>query len=111
MEQVMEMSVKTLSVLLFGFIMVISIISHITLRNDNYASAKEMIRRSNKQTLGGRIFFYCLMIGSLNGFIWGWSVFMHIFMLTAILTERLIVYRVCRGNKDKLGKLLVRINW
>ena len=111
MEQVIELGVKTVSVILFVVIVIISIISHLSLKEDNIARAKETLRRSAKQTTGGRVFFYTLMFACVNGAVWGWTPFTYWFMFASMVSERLIVYRVCRGQKDALGRFLVKINW
>jgi len=106
-----EWIVKGMTVLLCGGVLAITLISHNTLKTKNRDAVKEQIRRSTGDTLGGKIFFYCIILFCLNGFYWGLTVFTQGFLTAAIVAERLITYRICRANKDGLGKFLARIDW
>ena len=109
--ETLQILAKALTVILCAFILVISFVAHASLKEKNFYRTKEIIRRSEKQTVGGRVYYYCLVLFCLNGFWWGATYFMYGFLFAAVMTERLITYRICRGDKDKLGKFLAKINW
>lgn len=107
----MELIVSILTVLLCGFILVITVISHMTLKNIDATVVKDQIRHMGRDSLGRKLYRWLIILFALNGFYWGLSPVTYAFLFAAVLTERLIVYRICRGNKDDLGKMLVKIDW
>ncbi|MDQ6482239.1 hypothetical protein [Dyadobacter sp. LHD-138] len=102
---------RIIIVLIGAFVLITSLISHIQIKNNNMAMAKEMLRRTGKETLGGRIFFYCTIIFCVSSFWYGFNPFAASFAVAALVCERLIVYRVCRGMKDPISRFLNKINW
>jgi sulfite exporter TauE/SafE len=107
----LQIFAQVLTIIVCAFIFIISLRSHLSLQKSNISSAKEIIRRSTKNTLGGRLYFYLVMAATGIGMLWGWVAPTYIFLVAAVVTERLIIYRICRGKKDRLGRFLVRINW
>jgi sulfite exporter TauE/SafE len=107
----LQIIAQVLTIIVCAFIFIISLKSHLSLQKSNIATAKEVIRRSNKNTLGGRLYFYLLMAATGIGMLWGWVAPTYVFLMAAVVTERLIIYRICRGTKDRLGRWLVKINW
>lgn len=88
-----------LTVLICAFILTITIISHLHLR------------KFKRDTIGRKTYRYLLVLFCLCGFYFGWAPATYIFLIAAVVCERLIVYRGCRWKKDKLGAWLAKIDW
>lgn len=108
----MEQILSILTVILCAFVLVITIISHMSIKNGQTMEiAKAQIRHAQRDTLGRKLYRYLIILFCLNGFFWGWAPATYIFLFAAILTERLIVYRICRENQDGVGRFLAKIDW
>jgi uncharacterized BrkB/YihY/UPF0761 family membrane protein len=111
MIKIMELIISILTVLLCGFILVITIISHMALKDEDLSVVKEQIRHMSRDTVGRKVYRWSIVLFALNGFYWGLSPVTYAFLFAAVLTERLIIYRLCRAGKDPIGKFLVKIDW
>lgn len=81
------------------FILFMTVKSHIILRN----------RRND--TIGRKLYRWLIVLFCLNGIYYGLTPFTYTFCFAAILTERLVVYKACRGKKDFLARFLNRLRW
>lgn len=106
MEIVSTIAVVVLSV----FILVITIMSHVTIKKNDRSILKAQIRTLGVDTTGRIVYRWLLILVALVGICWGPSHATYILMLSALISERLIIYRVCRPD-DRLGKFLTRFNW
>lgn len=95
----MKLIISVLAVILCAFVLWITLKSHTVLR-----------KRKN-DTVGRKMYRWLVILFSLTGMLWGLNTFTYVFLFAAVLTERLVVYRGCRGNRDRLSRLLTRINW
>jgi len=95
----METLLNVVHIGLCAFILVLTIISHLTLR------------RRRTDTLGRKLYRWLLALFCLAGFWLGPQTATFTFLFAAVLTERLIVYKGCRGQKDWLSRFLIKIGW
>lgn len=95
----MEILFNVAHTALCAFILILTILSHLTLRK----------RRTD--TIGRKLYRWFLVLFCVAGFWLGPKDSTFTFLFAAVLTERLIVYKGCRANKDWLGRFLVKINW
>lgn len=95
----MEILLNVVTIAVCLFVLILTLVSHVTLSK----------RRTD--TLGRQLYRYLIVIFSACGIWYGAKPVTYVFLFAAVLTERLIVYRICRGKKDPLGRLLVKIGW
>lgn len=95
---------------LFAFIVVLTLMSHVEIKKNDRSVLKAQIRTMGVDTTGRIVYRWLLILTGVSGFLWGVSVASFILLLSAVISERLITYRVCRPN-DRLGKFLTKYNW
>jgi len=106
----MELISNIAVVLLSVFILVITLLSHVEIKKNDRTILKAQIKTMGEDTTGRIVYRWLLILVAVCGFFWGPNGGTYILMLSALISERLIVYRVCRPN-DKLGRFLSKYNW
>jgi len=95
----MEILASAATIIFSGFVLIITIVSH------------HILHKYRKDTLGRKSYRWLLVLFSCCGFYFGFAPATYIFLFAAVISERLLVYRACRNNKDWLGRLLIKIDW
>jgi len=106
----MEILENIAVILLSVFILVITLMAHVEIKKNDRSILKAQIRSLGDDTTGRIVYRWLLILVAVCGFLWGPSGGTYILMLFALISERLIIYRVCRPN-DFLGRTLQKFNW
>lgn len=68
------------------------------------------LKKRKTDTIGRKIYRWLVIITSVMIIIWGFKPFITVFLLSALLVERLLVYKSCRRDSI-LSQFLTRINF
>lgn len=108
MEQVFNISV----VISCLFVLIMTLIAAWDSKNGTtMAVIKEQIRHAQRDTLGRKIYKWLIIVFCTVGVCFGLSPATYFFLFMAVLSERMIVYRICRGDRDVVGRFLKKIDW
>lgn len=109
--RVINFIVSILNVILCGFLLVITITSHVAQKKGDRGVVKNQIRNIGRDTIGRKISRWLVVIFALVGFVYGLTTTTFALLYMVVTSERLLVYRACRSNDDWLGRFLVKIDW
>lgn len=99
-----------LVVVLSIFILVITLMTHLVIKKNDRSILKAQIRTMGTDTTGRIVYRWLLILVGASGAYWGAGAGTYILMVSALITERLLTYRVCRPD-DRLGRFLTKYNW
>lgn len=95
----LDVIVAILTIIFSAFVLAVTIMSH------------HYLHKYRKDTVGRKAYRWLLGIFALCGICFGFVPAAYLFVFAAVISERLLIYRACRSNKDWLGRFLVKINW